>query len=464
MNRHRGLVHRTVLILKFIFQTFCRKNKRGLRKASGSKDAASVCFAVLSCYRNGMHFEAQLVPRTLLALALFLTVNCGLAFLPAQPAGTLDRAEVALTERVIAEGKPSSWWLARTYITGERVPDVVVCGSSQIGGLQAADANTTGKTIDFVANHHCPTLEKALQGRLGRRPYVFLSALPGAMISDHFAIARALYKNAAPPVVVVTVSPRDFIDNTLPCAGSTEPYRFFSRYSDMQPFTNLAFNDSWSRFCYAVSNELPVRKLLGPFDTTLALLSKEAADVKPQPTQDVSQVKAADASEQLKFVMGGYDGNLKPGLAIVEPNMPRIFVDNTGDYKKRYKNTHPAAYDVQMKFFDSYLSFLNGCGVQVLVVGMPLTETNRNILPAAFWQSFRDKIASTCTAHGAEYLDLSAAPDFNQADFCDTVHLNAWGGAKLADHIASAIAASDRLKVAVIKDGLKTAQRKNGAM
>jgi hypothetical protein len=117
-----------------------------------------------------------------------------------------------------------------------------------------------------------------------------------------------------------------------------------------------------------------------------------------------------------------------------------------------------------MKFLDSYLSFLNGRGVQVLVVGMPLTETNRNILPAAFWQSFRDKISSTCTACGAEYLDLSASSDFNQTDFCDTVHLNAWGGAKLADHIASAIAASDRLKVAVIKDRLKTAQRKNGAM
>lgn len=399
-----------------------------------------------------------MLPRTISALALFLTVNAGLALLPPQPADKLDEKAVVLTEKVLSEGKPSSWWLARTYLTNP-LPAVVVCGSSQIGGLQAADANTTGKVIDFVADHHCPTLENALAARVGGSPYVFLSALPGAMISDHFAIARALYSQAAPPVVVVTVSPRDFIDNTLPCAGSTEPYRFFSRYSKMDKYTNLAYNEPWARFSYAVSNELPVRKLLPPLQAVLASLAPEpepdpesesAAPSSSSSSSSQLSAPSANAGEQLKFVMGGYEGNLKPGQAVVEPNMPRIFVDNTRDYRRRYKNTHPAAYDVQMSFFGDFLNYLKERGVKVLVVGMPLTACNRDILPPAFWQDFRGKVNSVCQANQAEYLDLSASPDFGRDDFCDTVHLNAWGGTKLAEHIAAAISERQTLREALL--------------
>ena len=121
-----------------------------------------------------------------------------------------------LSDKILAEGKPSSWWLARSYMTAPHQPEVVICGSSQIGGLQAADARVLNRPIDFVSNHHCDVLERDLVGRLGINPYVFISALPGAMISDHFAIARSLFgAHGKPALLVLTVSPRDFIDNTL---------------------------------------------------------------------------------------------------------------------------------------------------------------------------------------------------------------------------------------------------------
>lgn len=334
----------------------------------------------------------------------------------------------------------------------------MVCGSSQIGGLQAADANLTGKTVDFVENHHCPTIERGLASRLGAEaPYVFLSALPGSMISDHFAIARALYREkGAPPLVVLTISPRDFIDNSLPCAGSTEPYRYFSRFSDLSAFTNLAFNKPWSRLEYFTSSEIPARRLESMVTTawqnTIDKLLPPTAIQRPGSgvSTTASELDARQQiQKQLKFVMGGYEGNIRPGQAVLTPNLPQIFVDNSRDYRRRYKNTHPDTYDVQMRYMQEFLSYLKQENCRVLVLGMPLTASNREILDGKFWQRYLQDIEKTCRTTDSRFLNLIADPRFNTQDFCDTVHLNAAGGQKLAEIVAESICSASELRAAL---------------
>jgi len=393
--------------------------------------------------------------RFIAASLLFVSVNAAVALsaLGRTPVLSMASEPFSLTDKIKAEGKPSSWWLARAYSVSKERPQVVVCGSSQIGGLQSSDANLTGRPVDFVLNHHCPSIEVALAQKLGQKPYVFLSALPGAMVSDHFAIARALYSaQGAPPVVVLTVSPRDFIDNSLPCAGSTEPYKYFAQYSDMSAYVGLAYNKPWSRFEYFISNEIPVRHLESAVKTNSAKLI--TALVPPVAVQakanDVNT--GASAAEQLKFVMGGYEGNIKPGQAVLTPNLPRIFVDNSRDYKRRYKNTHPDTYDVQLSYFKTFVQYLRASGAHVLVVGMPLTVNNREILSESFWQRYKGDLQAALKPTGAKFLDLIADPGFDNNDFCDTVHLNATGGGKLARAIAGAIAA-DRTLADALKPG-----------
>lgn len=396
-----------------------------------------------------------MLSRFIAASLLFVSVNAAVALsaLGRTPVLSMAREPFSLTDKIKAEGKPSSWWLARAYSVSKERPQVVVCGSSQIGGLQSSDANLTGRPVDFVLNHHCPSIEVALAQKLGQKPYVFLSALPGAMVSDHFAIARALYSaQGAPPVVVLTVSPRDFIDNSLPCAGSTEPYKYFAQYSDMSAYVGLAYNKPWSRFEYFISNEIPVRHLESAVKTNSAKLI--TALVPPVAVQakahDVNT--GASAAEQLKFVMGGYEGNIKPGQAVLTPNLPRIFVDNSRDYKRRYKNTHPDTYDVQLSYFKTFVQYLRASGSHVLVVGMPLTVNNREILSESFWQRYKGDLQAALKPTGAKFLDLIADPGFDNNDFCDTVHLNATGGGKLARAIAGAIAA-DRTLADALKPG-----------
>jgi hypothetical protein len=420
-----------------------------------------VLFVVLFCGYTVNLYKLQkilsMVPRFPVALLLFAFVNLALAtFVVPAAKPELTLADVNLTPKILEEGKPSSWWLARTYLTSARVPDIVVCGSSQIGGLQAADANTSGKTIDFVSNRRCLTIESELAKSFGPGLEVFLSALPGAMVSDHFAIARALFRPShQPAVLVLTVSPRDFIDNTLPSAGSTDSYRFFSQYSDMSRYTGWAFHDPWSRFTYFVSTELPLRAQLSVFngwvEQLVAKLKESDTAGGVASAAPMHANAAASAAEQLKFVMGAYGGNLKPGQAVLTPNLPKIYVDNSLDYKHRYRNQYPDSYDVQFNFMRAYLAQLKQEDIKVLVVGMPLTSINRQLLSNGFWNAFRGQLADECQKSGAQYLDLSASPDFKVSDFCDTVHLNADGGARLAEHIGKAVEQNTALSAALKK-------------
>ena len=392
-----------------------------------------------------------MICRTLSAFLLFAAVNLALGVTPQAAPAPFDAHDFDLNPKVLAEGKPSSWWLARSYMTAEQQPEIVLCGSSQIGGLQAADARILNKPIDFVENHHCDVLERDLKNALGVKPYVFLSALPGAMVSDHFAIAKSLFSaHGKPALLVLTVSPRDFIDNTLPGAGATEPYRFFSSHCDLSAYSDLAYNDPWSRFTHLVSSEIPLRRLTLAVDDASKKWSEQnqAASVG---TADgaTSQSSVDTSSQQVKFVMGGYQGNIRPGEAVLYPSSLKIFVDNVNDYKKRYRNTHPANYEAQMTYFKNYLSYLNDQGVRVLVVGMPLTEMNRTILPNDFWQEFRGRLMLSCGGAGAEWLDLSENPDFTVSDFVDSVHLNADGGIKLAAKIAARVATTPELAAAL---------------
>jgi len=388
-----------------------------------------------------------MVPRFLSALIIFALVNLALARFPLAKITTLTASDLTLTEDALSQGKPASWWLARLYLASEPAADVVVCGSSQIGGLQAADANTSGAIVDLTSNRSCLTLENDLVKRIGLKPSVFLSALPGAMISDHFVIGRALYSTRPPSIVVLTVSPRDFIDNTLSVAGATDSYRYFSQYNDMGAYTNLAFHEPWSRLNYFVSTELPLRRLTPVLQKILAGLQ---GNHPPTPTSLAhGQIEPVTAGDQLKLVTGAYGGNLRPGQAVLRPNMPKIYVDNTVDYMHRYANSYPSSYSIQLRFMKEFLADLKNRGVKVLVVGMPLTVKNRALLSSNFWQGFRHKIALRCEESGATYLDLSDSKDFEAGDFCDTVHLNADGGAKLANRISGAIADSTELRAAL---------------
>jgi hypothetical protein len=81
-----------------------------------------------------------------------------------------------------------------------------------------------------------------------------------------------------------------------------------------------------------------------------------------------------------------------------------------------------------------------------MLVDMPLTAVNRNLLPPIFWASYKGGLKAACAENEAKYLDLSADKLFDNSDFVDTVHLNAGGGIKLIDKIADTVSQDAALR------------------
>lgn len=390
-----------------------------------------------------------------LALTGFLALNWLCASTPLCEQQRLNQQSFVEDAQAREEGKPASWWLAKSYLDLPKAPNAVLLGSSQVGGLQAADADTLNRPVDFVRDHRSPTLERELANRIGGETEVFTAALPGAMMSDHFLITQALFSaGKLPNAVILTLSPRDFIDNSLPCAGATGPFRFFSKYVQLGQLQDVAFPDLWSRVDFGVSQGMPLRRLSSLFEIKT---DEAGTTVEREKTE-------TDAERQARYIMGGYAGNVRPGQSTINPHLPVFFVDNTLDYQKRYRNTNPPTYAVQMRFFKELLKSMHERGIRVIAVGMPLFTTNRQILPQEFWNEFHFRISSACTEYGAEWCDLSDNPDFTGDDFCDTVHLNALGGAKLAKCLAEAISvrpAMARAMIANPQDGRAIAGTKS---
>jgi len=379
-----------------------------------------------------------LLSRFLIALLCFVAINLILA-------RTMKPAEKLIDARLLDQEAKNgllertwSWWTARSYLSQVRQPDLLLLGSSQMGSATfASDAQRLNRALDCVQHRRAATLELVLGDFLGQDLKVFNGSQAGAMVSDAYMFCRALLQGEhKPKLVIIGISPRDFMDNSLTCPGATEPFRFFCQFVDPGKLTAAAFPDPIARLDWLASRVVPLRRLEPRLQHFL--------------TAGPGSENAPASRNRFIAAISGSSGAVRPGEWLVPANMPYKFIDNTREYENRYHNANPPIYPGEMEFFKELLSFVRGSGIKVLVVGMPSLNLNRELLSPQFWQRFHAQVACLCSQYGARWVDLSDHPSFEFGDYLDTVHLNARGGAKLFDLIARAVA-SDRALESCLK-------------
>ena len=390
--------------------------------------------------------------RALAAFAAFFAANAAVGAI-------LGPADTALDSRSLSETNYTSpmygtwtWWMARGFVklSEAKHPDIAILGSSQVNSPSwAADAHLMHKSLDCLDHREVFALEQPL-ANAGRMPIVVNCAVQGGMISDYYMIEKTLFQKAAqtPELVILCVSPRDFIDNKLPAASSTEPFRFFSRFVDSGRLSALAYPDLRER-AFAVLefavNRLPLKRLtdhcVSDLTSTVVALT---GDCGSKSVDGDDLVRAADkqplrAQNKLAQAISNGQLQVKLGEWVVPPDMEHVFVDNTAEYQKRYAVAKPVSYSIQLSFFKEVLADLRSRGCNVLVVQMPTLPINQVLLPQKFWQEFKQTLAGECAANKAAVLDLTTDASFERSDYLDTVHLNDRGGIKFFQKIAEAI-------------------------
>ncbi|CAN5452528.1 hypothetical protein BH10CYA1_BH10CYA1_26780 [soil metagenome] len=379
--------------------------------------------------------------RTLSAFLLFVVVNIAISFVVPHPAKVVDEAFIqASTSEARQQGK-WTWWITRNYLGRRTAPDIALMGSSQMGSATfAADAHTLNQVLDCVTHRSGSTLEKEIFDRTGKRIDTYNFAMGGSMASDAYMISKALFKgDKKPKMVVVGVSPRDFIDNTLPSVSSTEPFTFFAPFVELGELTNIAFPDVLAEANFIVKQNLPLERIHEAADAAAKKYQQEA------PTKMTAIPKASEHRTLLRAVLGSVD-EVRLNEWLIPATIPAwIFEDNTKEYLNRFKNCRPPIYKAEKAFFNEFLANMDALHIPVLVVGMPSLAANRTILPNDFWTEFRGDIDGMCKAHNAKWVDNTDNPNFVMTDYLDTVHLNASGGTKIFSAIAKSIVADPEM-------------------
>lgn len=342
------------------------------------------------------------------------------------------------------------WWRTKSYLAEPKAPDVVVMGSSlMMIPTSLIDADFLNKNIDAVKHPHSVFLERKLQDAGAPKGIsCFNFALPGAMISDQYFTAHALFTGErAPKVILLGLTLRDFIDSGVDSATSTPTYQFFRHFektNDVQHLLTITPQSAIEAF-YNNLNYLSDKRL-----ELQAYFSKPINKVGSYALASIP-VSSFDAKNTEEKGDSNILGNaaVTEGNFILPPHKVIPWKDNTREYKKRFASANERLFQNQVAFLDKLLADAKANRVKVVVANMPLTEKNMSLMPKGMYQKYLHEMNARAQRGEFSLIDLNSQWVFHDTDFQDTAHLNATGGAKFMALVAKSLAGNNLVRRAL---------------
>ncbi len=366
----------------------------------------------------------------ILGLLVLVLINCALCL--TRPFDNIDPAKLPAIHTW-------TWWATQEYLSDTPTPPVVLVGSSLfMHSISRQDADFLNQDLDYVRHHYSSYLGSKLQKRfhLTSQPVCFNFSLPGDLVSDDYMIVRGLLKDPhKPKYVILGLSLRDFIDNASHCPGTTPPFRYLRRFTDIDDLVNIAFPLFWQRFDYYFG------KTFYPWAKKLDIQAwcSEQTKLWLGPLADkLCSPCMLNELDYRKHVPANLHSEVEEGMAIVKAHIPYAYEHNFADYKRRYGSgqNFQWMFNLQKQFFVKLVSLAKERNINLIILNMPLTKENMDMMPAGSYQLYSDLLKREAEHNGFPYIDLNKNPMFTTADFYDTAHMNSSGGKKLLDAIA----------------------------
>ncbi|HEY9790083.1 MAG TPA: hypothetical protein V6D22_06785 [Candidatus Obscuribacterales bacterium] len=382
-----------------------------------------------------------LLTRVALGAIVLTMINAGLLFW--KPLAKVDPDSLPAAHTWV-------WWAAQEFLEQKKAPDVVMLGSSLLmHPVSRRDAAFLGQDIDYVKHHRSNYMEHLLAERGITDAVCYNFALPGGMVSDDYMIERAFFAQHKPKVLVLGLSIRDFIDNGVHCAGSTPAFKYLKRFCNIDDLVDISMPQLYQRADYLFAKGLYLwgRKL----DLQVLLAEKTKGMLQPFYSRWFAPSLLAQADPE-RSQPSNLRAEVEEGMLIVKKDIPYSWDDNSMEYKKRYRSPNERGVKVQDFFFDKLLKEARAQGIKVVIMNMPLTQDNHNLMPAGSYDRYLATLKSQSDKYGCNFIDLDATHQFVRTDYYDTAHMNASGGKRLIDTMVASISANPEL-VAALKEG-----------
>ncbi|MBU6450579.1 MAG: hypothetical protein KGS72_02290 [Cyanobacteria bacterium REEB67] len=338
-------------------------------------------------------------------------------------------------------------------------PKVVLLGSSLVMfPFWAMDASINPKIEDIAHYHRSMALSQTLglpQKGIdpASSPAIFNLASAGQMSSDTYLyVTEFLNGPSKPDVIFWGVAPRDFGDANLTSPMSTVSFKRIVNLQNLDRYkaTFLPHFNEQAEFianeiCYFYGRRWRMQR---ESDRLLEKLSSFIAK-----SSGVTPGAGAPAAVGVKSdgTAGGVTVAAEPGADITRrlTGFARErWVSSLREYRSRYKGIGDRDISVQMDCLERVLALCHERGIKVVLVNLPLTRANRELMPENFYERFSGQVAAAASRYKQDvsYFDLSLDKRFTDYDFWDTVHMNQLGGVKMMQIVAPALKADLAVK------------------
>ncbi|MEP6753884.1 MAG: DUF1574 family protein, partial [Chthonomonadales bacterium] len=88
-------------------------------------------------------------------------------------------------------------------------------------------------------------------------------------------------------------------------------------------------------------------------------------------------------------------------------------------------------FDQQLQYFKKTLDLCNQHDVPIMIVNMPLTKYNRELIDKSVYEKYLASVTAISKQHRIPFIDMDDSDQFTLSDFYDSTHLNESGGRKL---------------------------------
>ncbi|MBX9947864.1 MAG: hypothetical protein K2Y39_01750 [Candidatus Obscuribacterales bacterium] len=337
-------------------------------------------------------------------------------------------------------------WAVEDFLSDKQGrPQFVFMGSSLVlVPVAGVDADYLNHPIDGSHHHNSQYFEDQFKRHTGMKVKTFNFGLPGEMPSDAFLITKFLLKGEKrPDVIVYGVGPRDFMDSLLPSPAATDPYQYLSRFGDVTSHRHLIAPEWDQRLNFELAQLVyPYGHKYDMSVSTERAVTQAINEWLPKPKTD----KPFTIQDRRTLFPYYKQMEITSNEAFFRPTTPetRTFDNaNLNEYKKRYARLNWRTYCHQMKFLADLMNSARERGTQVILISMPITDINRDLLEKGTWDSYKKSLKVLAQSKDATFIDLGDSKQFATSDFMDTVHLHSGGGMKLLDIVAER-AAKDR--------------------
>jgi hypothetical protein len=410
--------------------------------------------------------DSALSSTTVYALMIFALLNIMLLIVygPYHRATTksrdADKSLRKLHQRVFDslyesnQSGPWPWWVARAYFgnssTSIPPPDVVILGDSQANAaIIQADAVAANKSMDCASDRQCLALKDSLKQTLkpaGTNLRLTNLSIGGAMPSDFYLMCKALFtKNQHPKLVIITLSPRSFLDATLPDASSTDIFDFFSPFVDLGHLDKYAFNNPVQKWFWLAQRNIVLFACRQDVELWLRGVAQNYL-CKMFPEKSNGLLDESSRHQSLVQSIYASNGIVPAGSSVVGPVPLLSFKENKKEYSKRFAAIKQETLKGQSAFLLATLKYLAETKVPVMVIEMPMLPTVKALLPDSFWKGYRTGLKNSCFLYNAHWFDLDDDKEFSQREFLDYVHLNAAGGQHFVNKVAKFITNDEYLR------------------